>query len=157
MPSGTAPSRDELTKAWGDSIYRGLPGKARARFSGGRFSAVDNGTAVFVVPNDVHAARCREVKAEVEAALASHFGVAVPLVLAVDSSGPPSAGTPNGSDGEGPPTSAADGRTGGADEPGTDPFAAAEAFEAGDADRAPVASPADRLKQAFPGAEEVSP
>lgn len=150
------PSRDELTKAWGDSVYRALPGKAKARFSGGRFSSVDNGTAIFVVPNDVHAARCREVKADVEAALASHFGAPVPLVVAVEPRGPSSAG-PSGPDRAAPPSPTSGGVSAEPDEQGADPFDAAEAFAAGDPDRGPVASPADRLKQAFPGAEEVSP
>ena len=152
-PAGVIPSRDELTKAWGDTVYRSLPGKARARFSGGRFSAVENGTAVFVAPNEVHAARCREVKDLVETALASHFGVAVALVLAVEPGGPSAGATRTVSDPD-PPTA---GLPGEADDQGADPFDAAEAFEAGDPDRGPVASPADRLKQAFPGAEEVSP
>lgn len=153
---GPVPSRDELTKAWGDSVYRALPAKAKARFSGGRFSSVDNGTAIFVVPNDVHAARCREVQADVEAALASHFGACVPLVVAVEPRGP-SSGGPIGPDRAAPPSPTSGGFAAEPDEQGADPFDAAEAFAAGDPDRGPVASPADRLKQAFPGAEEVSP
>ncbi len=153
--TGAMPSRDELTKAWGDVVYRSLAGKPRARFSGGRFAEVKDGVAVFVVPNEVHAARCREVKDEVEAALAAHFGVAVPLALAVEqgeSSGP----------GEGRPHAQASGPGGDggaheAEEQDADPFAPAEAFGPGNSAVGPVASPADRLKQAFPGAEEVSP
>lgn len=160
-PPAALPTRDEITKAWGDSIYRSLPGRARARFSGGRFLEVNDGVAVFVVPNDVHAARCREVKGDVEAALAAHFGVAVPLKLAADPVGPPG-GPP-----EGTALAGRAGTTGagGPSEPGVadpdedqdDPFAEAGAFGADDSLPAPVTSPADRLKQAFPGAEEVAP
>ncbi|HUR18510.1 MAG TPA: DNA polymerase III subunit gamma/tau [Acidimicrobiales bacterium] len=165
-PSGTpptpdGPSRDELTKAWGDAVYRALPGRARARFSGGRFSEVKDGVAVFVVPNDVHAARCREVKNDVETALAAHFGVAVPLKLAVEDAGtgPPVDDPDTG--GEGGAGLESSGESGAVmvedDDDQEDPFADPGTFGPDDLPQPPVASPADRLKEAFPGAEEVAP
>ncbi|PLS74895.1 MAG: hypothetical protein CYG61_10125, partial [Actinobacteria bacterium] len=156
-PTAAMPSRDELTKAWGDTVYRSLSGKARARFSGGRFSEVKDGTAVFVVPNDAHAARCREVKDDVESALAAHFGVAVPLALAPEQSRPSPGGPHSGPSAAGAAGVTGEGGAPDAEEDDADPFAPAEAFGPGDPAPAPVASPADRLKQAFPGAEEVSP
>ncbi|MEO7837293.1 MAG: DNA polymerase III subunit gamma/tau [Acidimicrobiales bacterium] len=154
---GAVPSRDELTKAWGDTVYRTLSAKARARFSGGRFSGIKDGIAVFVAPNDVHAARCREVKLEVEAALATHFGVAVLLSLVAEASPPSSGESRLGPDpGAALVLGAPDGVVD-AEDRHDDPFTAAEDLGPGGPATAPVASPAERLKQAFPGAEEVAP
>ncbi len=125
------PSRDELTKAWGDRILASLPGRSKARFGAGRFIAVDGGTAVFAVPNEHYLARCEEVRGEVEAALSAHFGVPVPLRLAV----------------EGPESLVAE------VPPDPEPYD----LEAGaEAPAAVASSPVERLRQAFPGAEEVS-
>jgi hypothetical protein len=130
--AGDLPSRDDLTKAWGDGLLQALPGRARTRFSGGRFAAVEGGKAVFALPNAIHRDRCEEVKADVEAALQARFGVRVPLSLVVDAAPAASVG------GEPPPDD--------------------EEVEFDDLRDAPpaVTSPEDRLKQAFPGAEEVS-
>ena len=125
------PSRDELTKAWGDVILRSLSGRSKARFGAGRFTAVEGGAAVFSLPNEHYLARCVEVRDDVEAALSAHFGVRVPLRLAVEREEvaavePP----PDGDEG---------------------------VIDLGEVRHgAPaVASPVDRLRQAFPGAEEV--
>ncbi|MGQ0521748.1 MAG: DNA polymerase III subunit gamma/tau [Actinomycetota bacterium] len=141
--AGPLPTRDALTKAWGDSVLSSLSGKAKARFGAGRFVGVEGGVAVFAVPNQHYVSRCQEVRPEVEAVLAGHFGTAVPLRVVVEGpvQGPP-AGEPV-DDAPPPPD----------EDPGD--------FETdgGGADReAPpaVTSPEERLKQAFPGAEEVS-
>ena len=136
QPSTEAlPTREDLTIAWGDVVLKGLTGRAKARFSGGRFVAVEDGAAVFALPNETHRARCEEIRADVESVLATHFGVPVPLRLVVDERGP---GSPS-------------------------PAAAHEVDDAGDDEpddlrEAPpaVASVEDRLREAFPGAEEVS-
>ncbi|MCC5952112.1 MAG: DNA polymerase III subunit gamma/tau [Acidimicrobiia bacterium] len=78
------PDRAELTVAWGDTILGSLPQKAKARFGAGRFVDVVDGRAVYGLPNDVHRKRCEELRGEVEAALAAHFGRPVPLRLVVD-------------------------------------------------------------------------
>ena len=131
-PSGAAlPTRDQLTKAWGDVVLTSLPGRSKARFGAGRFAAVEPTAAVFAVPNQHFLTRCEEVKAEVEAALAAHFGRPVPLRLTVDRPAPVPADT--------------------APEPEEPP----ELHETAEPPPA-VASPVDRLRQAFPGAEEVS-
>jgi DNA polymerase-3 subunit gamma/tau len=135
-PSGDLPTRDELTKAWGDSVLAGLSGRARARFSSGRFTAVDGGSAVFALPNAIHRDRCEEVRPDVESALAAHFGRPVPLRLvveAVDTMAP-----------DAPP-----GALGADDE--------VEAHDLQDGPEAAVTSPEDRLMQAFPGTTEVEP
>ena len=45
---------------------------------------MEEGTAVFALPNDMHRQRCEEYRAEAEAVLAGHFGRPVPLRLVVD-------------------------------------------------------------------------
>ncbi len=87
---GTLPSRDELTLAWGDSILSSLSQRAKSRFAAGRFMSVDDGTAVFGLPNAHHARRCDECRPEVEGALAAHFGRPVPLKVVVDDAPAPS-------------------------------------------------------------------
>ena len=130
------PSRDELTKAWGDAVLKQLPQKAKARFSGGRFVAVEGDVAQFALPNPIHRDRCEEVRADVEAVLAAHFGTPVRLQLVVD-----------------------DGRAAASAPPSDDDADEDEAFEPGEpgepAEGPAVTSVEDRLKQAFPGAEEV--
>jgi DNA polymerase-3 subunit gamma/tau len=82
------PTRDEIVLAWGDSVLSSLPSKARPRFASGRFLTVETDAAVFGLPNKIHAAKCEEVRTEVESALAAHFGRPVPIRIVVDD-GPP--------------------------------------------------------------------
>jgi hypothetical protein len=71
--------------AWADSILPGLSGLTRAMFSVGRFvDGGSDGAAVFALPNAVHRDKCEAKRADVEQALAEHFGHAVPLRLVVD-------------------------------------------------------------------------
>ena len=134
------PSRDALTKAWGDVVLGSLSGRAKARFGAGRFLAVEGGTAVFALPNQHYLSRCEEVRPEVEGALASHFATAVPLRLVVEQPGAvpgPEAGSP-------PPPD---------DDEAVHDFASDEGPR-----HAPpaITSPEEQLKRAFPGAEEVA-
>jgi DNA polymerase-3 subunit gamma/tau len=131
-PTGALPTRDELTKAWGDVVLAGLSGKARARYSPGRFVDGDGAAATFALPNDHYLTRCEEVRSEVESALATHFGRAVPLRLVVDTI----------------ETVAREA------EPEPEDVRLEELTEAPDA---AVTSPEERLLQAFPGTEEVDP
>jgi DNA polymerase-3 subunit gamma/tau len=131
-PAGDLPSRDELTKAWGDVVLASLAAKARARFTSGRFVSVEGDAALFALPNAMHRDRCEEVRADVEAALAAHFGKPVPLRLVVDAVDTVAPNPPPGSM--------------------EDDIEPDELREAPDA---AVTSPEARLKQAFPGAEEV--
>ena len=80
----TLPSRDELVQVWGDGLLAQLPNRARARFRVGRFIDVDGTGAVFALPNETHRSYCEEVRLDVEAALATRFGTAVPIRLVVD-------------------------------------------------------------------------
>ena len=47
-------------------------------------TGVVDGAAILALPNEPHLKRCTELVGEVEAALAAHFGVAVPVRLVVD-------------------------------------------------------------------------
>jgi hypothetical protein len=137
---GDLPSRDELTKAWGDGILRGLSGRAKAYLGSGRFVEVDGHGAVFAVPDKHLLARCETVRGEAEAGLAAQFGRPVPLRLVVDTGAVPVERL-------GPPPWA--------EEPSEVRPEAFDVDELTDA-ASPVASPEQRLLDAFPGAEEVS-
>ncbi len=143
-----------MVQLWGDGLLAGLPGRARARFRVGRFVAVEEGTAVFALPNETHRSYCEDVRVDVETALAKHFGFPVPLRLVVDEESDPATPTRPASPGRAVrPASAAEvGMDGDAGQPDLlDPeVLAAETELAGAA-----LSPEERLKQAFPGAEEV--
>lgn len=133
--SGTVPSRDELTLAWGDTILDNISPRAKARFRGGHW--VDAPTPTFALPTEIHKQRCDEVRVEVQEALSRHFNVRIELKLVVEA-GP----------------SAAPAR--GAAPPPVDPDDVVE--DVGDVseleDVGPVASGAARLLEAFPGAVE---
>jgi hypothetical protein len=126
-----------LTKAWGDDVLRGLSGRAKAVLGSGRFVAVEPDGAVYALPDRHLLARGEEVKAEAEAGLVARFGRRVPLRLVVDGErgrSVPARETMKEAD-------------------------AAEDYDLTDLRDAgpPVTSPAQRLLEAFPGAEEVSP
>ncbi|HVF33673.1 MAG TPA: hypothetical protein VM933_11610, partial [Acidimicrobiales bacterium] len=127
------PTRDHLTKAWGDEVLGRLRGRTRALYASGRFLAVEDGRAVFALPDPAHRDQCRPLQADVEAALAAHFGRPVPLRLVAD-------GGPVG----GRAADLVD------DDPGS-------MDDLRDAPAQVASSPADRVKSAFPGAEEVQP
>jgi hypothetical protein len=95
---------------------------------------------VYALPDRHLLARSQEVRAEAEAGLTARFGREVPLKLVVDGEG----GSQPATQGSSEPT-----------HPGeeTDPYEVGDLQDAGPA----VASPAQRLLEAFPGAEEVSP
>jgi len=145
--------RDSLTQAWGDFVLGNLPARIKAVFSAGRFVAADENGAQFALPNAAHRDRCAESAAEVEAALAAHFGTKVSLVLVVDGDGDgdgaarrPESPVPTGPP-PSPPASGVDELE--VEDPadlvpasgdGTDHLSAAEA----------------RLLEAFPGTSEVA-
>ena len=138
---GSMPTRDALTKAWGDVVLASLSGRAKARFGAGRFVAVEDGAAVFALPNAHYLGRCEEVRSEVETALATHFAAPVPLRLVVE---PPGSGPEHAAAGEPPP----------ADDDSAADFVDGDDGRHGDAPA--VTSPEEQLKRAFPGAEEVA-
>lgn len=137
-PPGELPERDLLVQAWGDHVLRGLPARAKALYSAGRYVSVEDGEAVFALPNAAHCDRCQDVRPVVERALSAHFGVRVPLRLVVDGDSPAApAGAP-----------APEASPGLADDDDFDPTDPGDGVE--------VESVAEaRLLEAFPGAEEV--
>src|SRR5581483_9479089 len=132
-PSGGAfPTRDDLTAAWADEILPKLSQRARARFRVGRWVSADGGVASFALPNEPHRKMSDEVRGDVEETVSAHFGVRVPIKLVVDQGEHEAAATPA-------------------------PTGPEEAVDLGELEDAPaVTSPEDRLKEAFPGAEEVT-
>jgi len=91
---GSVPTRDELVLAWADDLLDQMSRKCRARFAAGRFTAVEDGTAVMALPNEPHRRRCEDIRGELEAVLASHFGAAVPVRLVVDDGSTPASAAP---------------------------------------------------------------
>jgi DNA polymerase-3 subunit gamma/tau len=132
------PDRDELVKAWGDTVLTSLKGRPRARFRAGRFVAAEGGVATFALPDEIHRSYSEECKLDVEAALRAHFGVPVRLRLIVDNDSPGSAPS--------------------ADSPSPNPAIADDPPDPDELTDAPPESNSveARLLQTFPGAREVS-
>jgi DNA polymerase III subunit gamma/tau len=115
-----------------------LAGTAKARFAAAQFVEVAEGSVVLGLPNDMHRQRCEEVKGVVEEALGTELGGPVRLRLVV--SGPQ-------------PGSAADAAPAGDDAP--DERDEVDLASLVDAPSVPVATAADKLLDAFPGAELI--
>ncbi len=126
--------------AWGDVILPGLRPRARAIYAVGRFKEVSEGRAVFVLPNAAHVEHAAALRDEVASAIAGHFGARVGLEIVPDA--PPAA--PPGTEAVESPKEA--------EEPSVDLGEADPA--AGSHDSASWAE--SRLKEVFPGAEEVT-
>ena len=116
----------------------GLAGTAKVRVAAAQFVEVADGAVVLGLPNDIHRQRCDEVKGAVEEALGARLGGAVRLRLVV--SGPSA------------PSGAAD------DLPADDVPDELDDVDLAalvDAPAVPVATAADKLLGAFPGAELI--
>ena len=167
--AGGGLDRDVLVQAWGDHILRGLPARAKALYSAGRFVSAEGGTAVFALPNAAHCDRCQDVRGVVESAVSAHMGYPVTLQLVVDGSAGPVA-----SGGQGGQGGSAGAEAGGAPRGGTAGGGRApgpadgsvgtgatvddeEYFDMDDAAEAvPVESVAEAMvRDAFPGIQEV--
>ncbi len=129
------PNRDELTKAWGDRVLPGLRPALKAYIAAGRFVASDDGP-VYALPDRGLLTRALPLQPEIEAALSAHFGRPVTIRLVVDGQAAPAR----------PEEAARD----------ADEDTAWDLDDLQDAGPA-VASPEQRLLEAFPGAEEVTP
>jgi DNA polymerase-3 subunit gamma/tau len=162
------PSRDAIVEAWGDHLLAKLVPKARARFRVGRFISASDGVAVFALPNEVHRTYCEEVRREVEMQMSRYFSVPVALKLVLDpdldaadrssdepADEPVEAPAPNPAPPRAPrPTPQAQRVPEPAPEP--EPDLLDPAVLAAETDPAGAGlSATDRLKAAFPGAEEV--
>ena len=132
------PTVDQLTAAW-EQLRPSLPGRAKSRFSGGRFVTADATGIVFGLPNAIHRDRCAECVGDVEAAFSEHFGVPVTFTLVVDGDPPPPSGMAPG------PAAAA---------PDPEPDEAIDLTELIDASP-DEAGGVELLTEAFPGAELI--
>jgi len=137
------PSLDTLASMWSASLLSSLSQRARPRFSAGRWLAVDGNEATLGLPNAPHAARCEELRTDVEASLTAAFGTPITIRLTVDS----------GAIDPGDRRAMASGRTTRAEEP--EEILDREAIDALD-DATNIASTGvDRISAIFPGAELV--
>jgi DNA polymerase III subunit gamma/tau len=84
VATGPLPGRDELTLQWADQILPKLKGLPKAIYAPGRFIDSEHGSAVYALPSTTPLAKGEQYRAEVEAALARHFGRPVPLKLIAD-------------------------------------------------------------------------
>ncbi len=135
--AGPMPDRDEITKAWGDTLLARLEPGARSAYRSGRWLAVEDQTAVFAVPNALYLDRAEAKRRNVEEALSAFFGVRAKIRLVEDD------GT------------VASGQVRVAPEEDVD-LTASDVAEMAVAKPVPiVASAEDRVRLAFPGAEEV--
>lgn len=117
--------------------------KIRARYSPGRFIGVTGSHAILAFPNEVHRKRCEEFRADVEQALAAHFGRPVPLQLTADAAATAPDAAPRPSGRGAPPTP----------EPDPTPDEHIDLDELTDA---PVGGGVlEQLTSAFPGAELI--
>ena len=82
--TGPLPGRDELTRQWADQILPKLKGLPKAIYAPGRFIDSEKGSVVYAFPSTTPLAKGEQYRAEVEAALARHFGRPVPLKLIAD-------------------------------------------------------------------------
>lgn len=126
------PTRDELTKAWGDTLLAQLEKPAQIYLANGRFTEVSD-AAVLALPDAGLLARAARFTADAEAVMARYFGRPVPLRLALD--------TPNPSPAQGPPFA---GRARDEDD--------YDFEELADAPAAPAVTAEQLILEAFPGA-----
>jgi DNA polymerase-3 subunit gamma/tau len=154
--AGDAPgtiSRDDVVAAWGDRVLMSLRPRAKAMYGVGRFLSAEGSAVVFALPNEAHRRNAEAQRAEVAAALSSHFGQPIELQLVVE----PAAST-DAAGGPPPGSTAEAGRGWSEDEEDldelVDPDDGPAPAQGRSSDKA-VSWATDRLLQAFPGAEEV--
>jgi DNA polymerase-3 subunit gamma/tau len=179
-----APTRDELVEAWGDHILNQLRPRVRAVFAVGRFLASDDAAAVLALPNVAHVERAKSDSAEVAEAIGRHFGRTVQLRLVAEtdaatahlspgaapgSRANPVSGAAPRSTSSGPRAAEAEGHAGSGslqshrapvgndqDDAGEEMLDPDDLDPLGDQVHGDAASWAqERLKEVFPGAEEV--
>ena len=142
VATGPLPSRDDLTTAWADAVLPKLRPIVKAKFAAGRFLTVEEGRAIYALPGAGLLEKAEGARADVEAALAAHFGTPIPLRLVVDPGGPPK-------DIPDEPMAAEP------EPPAPEEEEAVDLSELTDAPAADVRTAADHLSAAFPGSEVV--
>jgi DNA polymerase III subunit gamma/tau len=132
VPSASLPTRDQLTKAWGDSVLDRLSRPAKLYMANGRFVEGNGGAAVFALPDPGLLSRAHTYVNEAETALGTYFGQRVPLQLVLDKGAKPVA------EPTGPP-------------PDDDSYDLEDMAEAAAIPPPPVVPAEERILQAFPG------
>jgi hypothetical protein len=120
---------------------------------------VENGKAVFGLPNEIHRRRCEDIRGDIEPALSEYFGQPVVLSLVVESVAVervddpprPGAGSPTGPDRSISSTDATPATPDDEDTSDLSSFDDAEPASIVTVDNSAEA----RVLQAFPGAEEI--
>ena len=131
--ASSLPSRDELTKVWGDVLLDKLSRPAKVYLANGRFVEVKDGAAVFALPDAGLLARANNFLNETEGVLTAHFGRRVPLRLVLDSG------------------AAAAAPSGGASPGDEETYDLDDVADIVDAPTAPALPAEERILQAFPG------
>jgi DNA polymerase-3 subunit gamma/tau len=129
-PSDLMVTLPAVQGAW-DTILKGLRPRTKGMFTSGRLVGVEENRVVYAFPSETVRDMAEPARPELEAALAAHFGGAVPVRLVVD-------GTPLA-----PPAEPA---------PEED---APDLHSLTDAPAAEAVTPIDHLTNAFPGAEVI--
>jgi DNA polymerase-3 subunit gamma/tau len=105
MDASVMPTRDDLVTAWADHVLPSLRARARAVFAVGRFVAMENGVAVFALPNAAHVEHATPLVSEVAEAISRQVGARVGLQLAIEPDAGPSIGDGSSSSPAGSPAS----------------------------------------------------
>lgn len=148
-PPATAEQLDTVPALWADTVRNTVKPMARALYAGGNFLEHDGTRWYFSVQNPAHAERCERHRAEIETALSQALGATVLLTItATDTTR--STEAPVSAGGNNPDPSGATSAPPPIDDDIPDPD------ELVDVPPQDIASPVDRLAQAFPGAELIS-
>jgi DNA polymerase-3 subunit gamma/tau len=177
------PTRDDLVTLWADHVLPSLRARPRAVFAGGRFVAMEHGVAVFALPNSGHVEHATPLVDEVADAISRQVGGTVGLRLITEQDSDASIGgrastpaddsptgdPPNASGATPAPPSAASMRAAAMARAAAESSAAAQAEPTDDEPELDELAPGEvagshdsaswaegRLREAFPGAEEVS-
>jgi DNA polymerase-3 subunit gamma/tau len=161
--------RDDLVTAWADAILPALKPRARAVYQIGRWLAVRDGTVVLALPNEAHVQHAATLVDEVATAIGAHFHTRVRIELVNDaetseaSPPPPAKGRARAQ--RESPDAAAKPEHAPVEGLGDLMESAGEAYEidydepgaeAGGAPHDTVSWAEHRLREVFPGAEEVT-
>jgi DNA polymerase-3 subunit gamma/tau len=159
------PSLELLISTWESQVLPNLRPKARAIYQATRFIGIEENVVLAGLPNEAHIDHAEPLRADIEAALRTHFGTSLNIRLVVVPAGPPPASATNAIS---IPTSVRTARDRATKEPHHEQISedveedlsdlgeplsesASEALKSTN-----VAWAEDQLKAAFPGAEEIS-
>jgi hypothetical protein len=81
QPNSAMPTRDDLVIAWADHVLASLKPRARAVYNVGRFVAMEDGVAVFALPNSAHVEHAAPLVKDVAEAISRQVGVRIGLRL----------------------------------------------------------------------------